>query len=320
MKARGILAAIAAIACGALAADADAAEARLRAASFQPERVVFAKHFYRWVRETNKRCAGKVAIAVVGPAVIEPRLQWHALKTGGVDMYYGPASYYRGVLPEGDVFNLARNEAADQRRNGAWALINALHNDKMNAWYLTTLNGGIKFFVYTTRPAAGARFDGLRLRSVPLYENFLRSLGARTRYLAAPALNAALAGGSVDGYGWPLWGLDIFGWDKHTKFRYGPGFLNAASPVLVNLDRWKSLSDGQRRCLSEMAGWVESVWPEWRAAENAAQLAALKKAGVEYVDLGAGFARRAEDLHWAQIELARPEFVKKVKALVQPAR
>ena len=42
MKARGILAAIAAVACSAFAADADAAEARLRAASFQPERVVFA--------------------------------------------------------------------------------------------------------------------------------------------------------------------------------------------------------------------------------------------------------------------------------------
>lgn len=300
----------------AFVATARAAEVTLRAASFQPERVVFAKHFFRWVRETNKRCAGKVKIDVIKAGAIAARDQWHALRAGRIDMYFGPANYYRGALPEGDVLNLAHNGPAAQRRNGAWAVLNALHNKNINAWYLTTLIAGVKFFVYTTKPAKGGRFDGLRLRSVPLYDAFMRSLGAQTRYMAAPELRGALEKGAIDGYGWPMWGLDVFGWDKFTKYRYGPGFLNTAAPVLVNLDKWKSLDDAQRRCLTDMALWLEAEWPKWRAAENAIQSAALKKAGIAYVDLGADFARRAEALIWGMVEKGQPAFARKMKPLM----
>lgn len=296
-----------------------AAEVRLTAASFQPEGVAFAKYFYHWVRETNIRCAGRVAIDVLGPDAIEPQRQWYALQIGDVDMYFGPANYYRGAMPQGDVFNLAHNDPADQRRNGAWALLNALHNEKINAWYLTTLIAGIEFFIYTTKPANDGRFEGLRLRSVPLYENFLRSLGAQTQTMRAEEIRAELEKGALDGYVWPLWGVDVLGWDQFTKYRYGPGFLDTAAPVLVNLDKWRSLADDQRDCLTDMAIWLEAEWPEWRAAEEAAQLAALEAAGIEYVDLGADFARTAEDLHWAQLEQAEPEFVKQIRPLLAAA-
>jgi TRAP-type C4-dicarboxylate transport system substrate-binding protein len=295
---------------------AQAAEVKLTAASFQPESVVFAKHFYRWVRETNLRCVDKLAIDVLGPGAIEPQRQWHALQTGEVDMYFGPANYYRGAMPEGDVFNVMHNDQADQRRNGAWALLNAVHNERINAWYLTNLIAGVEFFVYTTKPATDGRFDGLRLRSVPLFENFLRSQGAQTTTMSAPALLEALEDGDIDGYVWPQWGFDVLGWQEFTRYRYGPGFMNTAAPVLVNLDRWNSLADDQRDCLSDMAVWLEAEWPAWRAAEDAAQLAALERAGIEQVDLGADFAERAEALHWAQLEQAEPEFVQRIRPLL----
>ena len=298
---------------------ARAAEVRLTAASFQPQNVVFARHFYQWVRETNARCADEVAIKVVGPDEIASHEQWYALQTGQIDMYFGPANYYRGVLPHGDVFNLAHNDPSDQRTNGAWALLNAIHNERLNAWHLTTLIAGVEFFVYTTKPAADGRFDGLRLRSVPLFENFLRSLGAQTEIMLAPALREALEGGVIDGYVWPLWGLDVFGWQEFTKYRYGPGFMNTASPVLVNLDRFRSLTDDQRSCLSDMAIWLETKWAEWRSVEDTIQLAVLEEAGIEYLDLGASFARRAEDLHWAQLELAEPQFVERIRPLLTSA-
>jgi TRAP-type C4-dicarboxylate transport system substrate-binding protein len=123
----------------------------------------------------------------------------------------------------------------------------------------------------------------------------------------------------IDGYVWPLWGLDLFGWQEFTKYRYGPGFMNTASPVLVNLDRWRSLTDDQRSCLSDMAIWLETEWTQWRSAEDTIQLAVLDEAGIEYVDLGASFARRAEDLHWAQLEQAEPQFVERIRPLLTSA-
>jgi len=296
---------------------ARAAEVKLKAASFLPERVIFAKYFYRWTREVNRQCAGKVKISVVGPAAIKSLEQWNALKNGVVDMHYGPANYYKGVMPGGDVFTVARNDTVTQRRNGAWAMLNKLHNEKLNAWYLTTLSNGLKFYVFTTKPAPGNKFDGFRLRSTPLYDGFFRSLGAHPVRMAPPAVYTALERGTVDGYGWPSWGIGDFGWDKFTKYQYGPGFFSAAVPILVNLDRWNSLSDDQRRCLTDMAVWVEKEWPSWRAAETKNQMAVLKQAGVKYVDLGPEFSRRAEEMYWAQLEKANPTFVRAIKPLLQ---
>ena len=81
---------------------ARAAEVRLTAASFQPQNVVFAKHFYQWVGETNARCGDEVAINVIGPDEIASHEQWYALQIGQIDIYFGPANYYRGALPHGD--------------------------------------------------------------------------------------------------------------------------------------------------------------------------------------------------------------------------
>lgn len=298
-------------------APAEAAETKLRAASFQGQEIVFAKPFYRWAAEVNRRCKDKISITVVGPETIEAQRQWYELKNGRIDMYFGPANYYRGALPHGDIFNLAHNSPAVQRKNGAWSILNKLHNEHMNAWYLTTLLSGVKFFIYTTRPAKNGRFDGLHFRSVPLYEGFVRSRGAKVTYMPATDLRAALENGAIQGFGWPLWGLDIFGWDRLVRYRYGPGFMNAAAPILVNLDRWKALTADQRHCLTEMAEWVEKSWPEWRAAEDARQTAVIAKAGITYVDLGPAFAKDPEDIFWRMQKTAEPEFVKKIQPLVE---
>lgn len=307
------------LACLAYASASLAAETELRAASFQPAGVSFAHSFYRWIDATNERCADRVKIAVVGPAEVRSELQWHELKNGRIDMYYGPANYYRGQLPQADLLNLARNDPAEQRRNGAWALLNALHNEHMNAWYLTSLSAGVRFFIYTTKPAEGGRFEGFRIRAAPLYDGFLRTLGAEPRFMPASEVEAALENGEIDGFGWPLWSGGL-GWEAHVKFRYGPGFLNAESPILVNLDTWHALSEAQRQCLTDMAVWVEGEWPKWRAEEDARQLQQLRQAGIEYVDLGPAFARKPEDIYWGMLEKAEPELVQQARPLFAPTK
>ena len=304
------------LAISSLAAPALGAEVKLKAANFLPARATVAKPFLRWVSEVNKRCDGKVEISVIGPAAIGSLQQWSALKSGVVDMHYGPANYYKGTMPEGVVTDLAQNTLVEQRKNGATAMLNAIYNKKMNAHYLTYLINGVRFYLFTNKPAKDGRFDGMRLRSTPIYDEFFRSLGGSPVRMAPPAVFTGLERGTVDGYGWPLWGVADFGWQKYTKFRYGPGFLNAAGSILINLDKWKSLTDDQRKCLTDMAVWVEKEWPKWRAGVDQEQEAILAKAGVKYVDLGPAFAKKASDLYWAALERANPEFVKKIRPLL----
>ncbi len=309
--------ALASIAISALGVSASQAQqVKLKAASFLPRQVIFAKFFYRWVDEVNKQCAGKVNISVVGPAAIPTLQQWNAVKEGVVDMHYGPPTYYSGVFPAGDVMSLALNEAADQRANGALKLLQQQHEKKMNSHLLTSIFQGVPFFLYTTKAIKDGRFDGFRMRSVPIYDNFIKEMGGNPVRMAPPAVRTALERSTIDGYGWPLYGVKSFGWDKFTKFRHGPGFFTATLGILVNLDKWKAITADQRKCLTDMAIWLEGQWPKWRAVEDASQFKNQDAAGIKYVDLGPGFKARAEELHWQTMAKGDADFVKKIRPLL----
>lgn len=289
---------------------------KLKAASFLPRRIVFAQHFYRWTRHVNRTCRGKVSISVVGPEAIASLEQWNAVKNGVLDIHFGPATYFAGVLPEGDVVSLAEVSPTEMRKNGAMKMLEDRFAEKMNVHYLTHIHWGVQFFVYTTKPAKNGRFDGFRLRSVPIYDTFFRALGAQTVRLGAPAVYTALERKTVDGLGWPLWAVHQFGWTKFIKYRYGPGFFSAAVIVMVNQDRWKKLNDEQRKCLSDAALWLEGEYPKWRQAVSKVHEAAQAKAGVKYVDLGPDFSKKAHELYWARLRESNPAWVDKIRALV----
>ena len=298
------------------AATGQAAEVKLKAASFLPTRIIFAKFFGDWVSSVNKVCVGKVKISIIGPAAIKSLEQWNAVKNGVVDMHYGPATYYKGTAIEAGVMDLATNETAEQRKNGAWAMMNGLHNRKMNTQYLTQITDGVKFYVYTSKPHKNGRFEGFRLRSVPIYDAFFKWLGAQPVRMGAPAVYTALERKVVDGLGWPLWGVPGFGWDKFIKYRHGPGFYSAGINILVNLDKWRALSGDQRACLTERSMWLESVWPGWREAQSKKENALQNKAGIKYVDMGSGFSGKAIELYWADLRRANPAFIDKIRPLL----
>ena len=293
-----------------------ASEVKLKAASFLPARSVYAKYFFHWVEEVNNQCEGKVKISIVGPAAVKSLEQWRTLKDGVIDMHYGPPNYYKGVLVEGDVTSLANTTAAEQRKNGAWNIINKLHNEKMNAWYLTHIIDGVRFFIYTVKPESNGRFKNFRLRSTPIYDAFFKSLGAKPVRMSPPDLYTALERNTVDGYGWPLWGVTDLGWHKHTKYRYGPGFLNAVVNILVNFDRWNNLSEPQRQCLTRMSIWLENEFPKWRKLENEKQVNAQETAGITYVDLGVEFSDLAHQMHWEALMKVNPNTISTLRTLL----
>jgi TRAP-type C4-dicarboxylate transport system substrate-binding protein len=220
-------------------------------------------------------------------------------------------------MPEAVVTDLAQISLVEQRKNGAMKILGEIYNEKLNAHFLTYLTNGVRFYLFTRKEAQNGRFDGMRLRSVPVYDDFFRSLGGQPVRMAPPEVFTGLERGTVDGYGWPNWGVSDFGWQKYTKFQYGPGFLNAGVHILVNLDKWKGLAEDQRQCLTDMALWVEAEWPKWRAETEKEQQEILDKAGVKYVDLGPDFPKKAADLYWAAIAKANPDFVKKMRPLME---
>ncbi len=314
------LAVAVAVAVAIAAAPASAQEVRLKAASFLPLTQSFGVHFKRWVDETNRRGAGLLQIDAVGPEAMPGPEQPNAVKSGVIQLHYGPPTFYTGIMWEGEALSLSEKTIKDLRANGAWAYLDKLHQEKMNSVLLAGLGDGVKFYVYTTVPAntadAARPMTGLTLRSSPLYRAFFEEIGARNVSLPPGDVFTALERKVVQGYGWPLWGIKDLGWLPVTKFRYGPGFLNVNVNVLVNLDAYRKLSPPQKKLLDDMALWLDEEWPKWRAAEDAIELKNQADAGVKYVDLGPSFSRRAHEAYWSDLEKRSPQHIPQLRKMV----
>ena len=74
----------------------------------------------------------------------------------------------------------------------------------------------------------------MRFRGQPNYNAMFKHYGIASVNIAPPEVYTALERGAVQGYGWPLWGIDDFGWDKLTKVRIDPGFYNVVVKILMN--------------------------------------------------------------------------------------
>jgi TRAP-type C4-dicarboxylate transport system substrate-binding protein len=274
--------------CAALAASmtssALAEEVTLRAASAFAAGTAFSRPFEAFVDWVNENGKGKVQINVVGgPEAIPPFEVGNAVSTGVVDMANTAAAFYTNLLPEADALKLAQNTTQEQRENGCYALLDELHQSRMNVKYLARTGDHVPFHLYLTKPIDGPDLSGLTIRTTPVYQAMFQALGANLVRTAPGEVYTALERGTIDGYGWPIQGVLDLGWHEQTKYRVDPGFYRVDVNILVNLDKWNSLTDEQRAFLEEGAAWIESKNAD-AVAENEKEAAAQAEVGIEVIE------------------------------------
>ncbi|MDP6352378.1 MAG: TRAP transporter substrate-binding protein DctP [Alphaproteobacteria bacterium] len=274
-----------------------AAEAELRAVSMFPRGLVYTQSFLGLVEQVNARGRGLVQIRFIGgPEAVPTTQQAEALRTGVVDMIYGPGSYYPGLVPETDALIGSNISPMEQRRNGGIALLNSIHERKMNGHYLAHIDGGVSFHIYLKEPPGkssdgGIDLNGLKLRAGPFYREFFTALGAVHVLIPAPEVYTALSRGAVDGIGWPSIGIMDFSWDQFLKVRIDPGFSQTDLGVLVNLDRWTALDPAARDLLESVAVAYEAESYQRSQALAASEDAELRARGMDVITLDAAAAQ-----------------------------
>ena len=133
-------------------------------------------------------------------------------------------------------------------------MFNQIAVERMNSLYLTTYGMGVPFHLYVVKDMPLSKpedLKGLRFRGQPTYNAIFKNYGIAGVNIAAPEVYTALERGTVQGYGWPLWGINDFGWDKLTKIRIDPGFYNVVVNVLMNKSRYDALTPAQRKVIDE---------------------------------------------------------------------
>lgn len=299
-----------------VAQSVQAAPAKLTAASFLPLQISFGWPFKSFVDDVNQRCSGLVSIDVLPPGAIKAFEQPNALKTGVIDMMSGPPTYYQGSILEGDAFTIADMPVSEMRKTGAMDYMNDLHRKNLNAEMLTYFGDGVPFHIYLNKPAKNNRFDDLVIRTTPIYKTLLEELGATTVTTPPPEVATALERGTVDGYGWPIWGIAEFGWHKHTKYRVEPSFFKVVVAILMNQDKWKSLNGDQQGCLKAAVADFEANWPSMVDDYTAKELKIQNEAGIQPIDFGADFKERAKEIYWKALAAKEPESIAKLRKML----
>jgi len=315
------VAVFAAFAVALCATSAPAQEVTLRAVSSFAEKTQFSKNFERFIDRVNETGKGKVQINYIGgPRAMPPFEVGNAVRTKVIDIANVTGAFYTNLMPEADALKLISKTAEAQRKDGTFAFIEELHNQKLNGHYLARQFHNVPFHIYLNKKIDKLDFTGLKIRVTPVYKDVVEALGGTTVTTAPGEVYTALERGVVDGYGWPVTGIFDLGWEKVTKFRMEPAFYSVEVGVLVNLDVWKGLNVAQKKVLNDAALWLEGL-----DAENVALIKAERDkqaaAGIQPIDFGPEegkkFLAKANEVGWASVIKRSPENGAKLRALAE---
>lgn len=309
---------LAAVCAAAQTLPAHADELVLRGGSYSPLEATWGIPFKMFVDHVNATGKGVLQITAVGPEAIPGTEQPNALRSGLLDFVAMPPGTYKSVVPEGNAQDLSSMSLAEQRASGGYDALNVITRAKMNAEMLTTYGPGVGFHLYLTKEIAGIDdLKGMRVRGQPLFGPFSNALGLSMTTVPIPETYTALERGVVQGYFFPAWGVQDLGWDKLTKQRVEPSFYNVVVNILANKDRLATLTLEQRKVLDNAVAWFEAEMIGYQAKQAGIHRAAQDAAGIKPLDLGEGFARKAADAYWAELERQHPDTIPALRAKLQ---
>jgi TRAP-type C4-dicarboxylate transport system substrate-binding protein len=309
--------------CLALAALAPLAayaqETTLRAVSAFAENTEYVRKLEGFIKEVNAQGKGSLSINFIGgPKAMPPFEVGNAVRTGVVDIGMSTGAFYTTIMPEADALKLTQIPAAELRKNGAYELINRIWNEKANMQYLGRVIDFTPFHLYLTKKIDKPDLTGLKIRVTPVYRDFFQALNATVVTTAPGEVYTALERGVVDGYGWPIQGIFEMKWEEKTKYRVDPGFYNAEVSLVMNLDKWKGLTQTQRNLLNKQAIALEQQAVTWKKL-NEEDTKRQAQAGVQTITFDAATAKqyhdKAYEVGWAAAIKASPTYGPQMKKL-----
>jgi TRAP-type C4-dicarboxylate transport system substrate-binding protein len=268
----------------------------------------------------TKKYPGTLRIQYIGgPEAVKTMDQVQALQRGMVDMVFTTSAYYLSVLPEVDSLKLSHFTPSEERKSGAWAYLNDLH-EKIGLYYLARLGLGIKFHLYLKKPIKSADLKGLNIRVSPMYLQAIKGLGGNPVVIPPTEVYTALERNVDDGYCWPSVGIRDWGWQKHTQYVVEPGFYNVPNPLLISLKVWNQLPSNLRYLLTEAA--LESEKKVVALFDNLAkqERPLLVKEGIQVINLPPAekekFLSIAYEEGWKDIITKSPQIGPKLRELL----
>ena len=249
---------------------AQAAEVNLKGISAWPKNFPLTKDFLDFIAYANEQGKGHYNISHIGgPEISKAPAQSKGFKSGLYDFMYTAASYHRGVVPEVDALSSTQLRPWDARKIGAMAALDSAITKRLDGILLSQTATSVSFILYLTKkPKQSAdgmiSLEGFKMRSVPVYDGFLKELGATTVTVQVPEIYNALERGLVNGFGFPEMWTRGLSWAKFVKYRVYPNFYQLEPSVFMSNKALKKLSkEGQQIIRAAGAEWEKKSAAYW---------------------------------------------------------
>ena len=268
---------------------------------------VFFKAFFN---PLNNNKIGLKLNYIGGPEITPFRKQGALVKRGLIDMIFCPTPYYGGLLTEARMPGVHNKSLAEMRKNGAWDILQNAWDKGLNAriiawpaFYAST------FHIYTRfepkiSEKTGLDLTGRKMRSTGLYNPLLKAMNALPINISPSDVFTGLQRGVVDGIAWPKGSIGKYGWQKFLKYRISPNFYGATFFVIMNKDKYASLSKKEKALLKKHARAYEKKSDELVREKFKVDEAKLKAAGVKDIKLkgkaATAFLNTVYGAKWAQ--------------------
>jgi TRAP-type C4-dicarboxylate transport system substrate-binding protein len=300
-------------------APALAQETTLRLVSAFAENTTYVKNLEPMMKKLNAEGKGVLQINFIGgPKAMPPFEVGNAVRTGVVDMGMSTGAFYTNIMPEADALKLTQIPAPELRSSGGYDLINRIWNEKANMQYLGRVIDYTPFHLYLTKKIDKPDLSGLKIRITPVYRDFFQALGATIMQTAPGEVYTALERGVVDGYGWPINGIFDFNWHEKTKYRVDPGFYSAEVSLVMNLDKWKALSQAQKDLLMRHVIALEAANDSWKKV-NEDDIKRQAQAGIQVITFDPATAKqyydKAYEVAWTNLIKASPQYGPQMRKL-----
>ena len=275
---------------------------------------------FEWIKRINEGLKGKVHIKYLGgPEIIPSREQIEAVRKNMVQIAFIAIAYYGALLPEGSANLLVRYSLPEQRKYGFYDYLVKKHENIGIRYLGAYLSGNFWMWVQDPIKTPGD-LKGKKMRSMFLYDRFLKDLGTVPVNVPPAETFTALERGVVDGFCFPLLGPRVKGFTKSTKYIIGQSFYAMDAVMIMNLDAWNKLPKSVQDKILEITADYEPDMVAMCEESEKKEWEELNKAGIKKIVFSPEDAKKFEETaykaKWNELaEKLPPETIKELKKL-----
>ena len=297
---------------------------KLRYIAFINRNTVWGKPYDFLADEVSRLSNGELEIEYAGGSdVIGGFDAPEAIANGVFDMSHSANSYFAGAVPAS--ISLASGNASPDALKSS-GVVDAYSQMVMKQRGVKVLGMPLTGVGYASKCEAN-RVSCLilreKIRSIPLYDPILESLGATPVTTSPAEAYAAMERGVVDGLGWPDIGLLDFKFYEQAKFVMLPDFYQLRTVTLINPGSFNGLPKELQKVLMEASASADAIGNKWAKEKRAAEHAEMEAAGVEFVSLSNAESSKFRDLTeeklWSKITELAPTDSRRLKPLFDAA-